>query len=116
MKPGTYGDIEMINLIERGRELLAEGKGERAIACFSKVAETDPRGYIEMARCYERGIEVRYDPWKARKCLELADRLNKRIKHETIRSLRHPEMKYRGMSRAGYECLAIMRNWERRAA
>jgi len=77
-----------MDLIERGYELMAEGKVERALACFGKVSERSPKGYFEIARCYEDGLGVEEDVYMAKKYFRLAIRQAKRIHEKNIRALR----------------------------
>jgi len=77
-----------MDLIERGYELIAEGKVERALACFGRVGERSPKGYLEIAKCYKDGLGVEADSYMAKKYFWLAVRQAKRIHEKNIRALR----------------------------
>lgn len=78
----------MIDLIERGYELLAEGKVKRALACFGKAGERTPSGFLELAKCYRDGFGVEKDTFMAKKYFWLAVRRAKRAHKTNIRALR----------------------------
>lgn len=79
----------MIDLIERGHELLAKGKVERAFACFSKMGKKSAIGYLELAHCYESGIGIEENLFMAQKYFWLAVRQAKRVHEKNIRALRN---------------------------
>lgn len=101
----------MTDLIERGYELLADGKVNRALACFGKAGRKSPRGYLEMSRCYSEGIGVDKDWRLAKKYFWLAVCQAKRIHETRIRALRRRPENRMSCGRSEIRRYAKVRDW-----
>ena len=101
----------MTDLIERGYELLADGKVNRAFACFGKAGRKSARGYLEMSRCYSEGIGVDKNWRLAKKYFGLAVRLAKKIHETNIRTLRSRPKNRMSIGRREMRRYAKVRDW-----
>ena len=101
----------MTDLIERGYELLAGGKVDRAFACFDKAGRKSARGYLEMSRCYSEGVGVDENWRLAKKYFWLAVRQAKRIHETNIRALRCRPKNRMSCGRGEMRRYAKVRNW-----
>ena len=97
----------MTDLIERGHELLAEGKVTRALACLGKAGE---RGCIELAKCYRDGVGVKVNQVLAKKYFWLAVRQAKRVHEMEIRALRNRPRNRLSRGRREKRRYAVVRN------
>ena len=101
----------MTNLIERGYELLAEGKVDRAFACFDKEGRKSARGYLEVSRCYSEGVGVAENWRLAKKYYWLAVRQAKKIHETKIRTFRRRPKNRMFCGRSEMRRYAKVRDW-----
>ena len=101
----------MTDLIERGYELLADGKVNRAFACFGKEGRKSARGYLEIARCYSDGVGVEENWRLAKKYFWLAVRQAKRIHERKIRTFRRRPKNRMFCGRSEMRRHAKVRDW-----